>query len=485
MLCAPTGSGKTIIAAHLIKRCVQTNKRVNFVVDRTVLCQQTSAVLKAFGIPHGILAGHKTTNQNALAKVCMTQTMRARNINPADAVLNIVDEAHVTFGHIAEAMQKGGRWIGLSATPFRSGLDELFDDVINIASTHFLRNEGWLADYKIYCGKPIKVSKKNSVGEYEAEATSKAIAEVTGDILEEWINKTKLHFKSPVPTIVFGNTVSDCYMLADKFKSAGFDFRVVSYNTPWKQQQQTINQLREGKILGIVSCAMLQRGFDVPNILCGIDAHPYRKSVSSVVQQFGRILRPAPNKEYAIWLDHAQNFKRFRLPLIDFFENGIQNLSGADKDAGEDNPDNACVCQKCGAFMSNIKAPCPECGWTKPEPKLKNEQEMTIYTKGVMEEMNMEFHTHSLPSKRAVWAMICHVAQRKGKCVESGLRYARANFRSLYKVWPATNWKYDPTKTYMPPNKFVKSEMAKNLRAWQERQRQKAQALPDITLLHN
>lgn len=484
MLCAPTGSGKTIIAAHLIKRCVQNNKRVNFVVDRTVLCQQTSQLLNAFNIPHGILAGHKTTNSNAPAQICMTQTMRARNINPANATLNIVDEAHITFGHIAQAMQKGGRWLGLSATPFRAGLDKLFDDVVNVASTHFLRDKGWLTKYKIYCGKPIKVSKKNSVGEYEAKATSNAIAEVTGDILEEWRQKTNEHFNGPVPTIVFGHTVSDCHMLADKFKAAGFDFRVVSYNTPWKLQQLIIRQLRENKILGIVSCAMLQRGFDVPNILCGIDAHPYRKSISSVVQQFGRILRPAPNKPYAIWLDHAQNFKRFRLPLIDFFENGVQTLSGIEEEAGEDDPGNACVCQKCGSFMADANAPCPECGWQKPKREI-SEQEATIYTKGTLEEMDMEFQRHDLPSKRLVWSMLCHIAKYKGKCVQSGLRYARANFKSLYKTWPATNWKYDPTKTYTPPNKFVKAEMDKNLRDWQERQRQKARDLPDITLLYN
>src|SRR5690606_20047611 len=55
VLCAPTGSGKTVCAAYLLHECYEKGKRALFIADRVALIDQTSATLDQYGIPHGVI----------------------------------------------------------------------------------------------------------------------------------------------------------------------------------------------------------------------------------------------------------------------------------------------------------------------------------------------------------------------------------------------------------------------------------------------
>ena len=60
ILCAPTGSGKTEMAVHLIQEALSKGSRVTFVVDGISLAEQTSARLSSYGIEHGYAQGADT-----------------------------------------------------------------------------------------------------------------------------------------------------------------------------------------------------------------------------------------------------------------------------------------------------------------------------------------------------------------------------------------------------------------------------------------
>ena len=51
ILCAPTGSGKTEMAFHLVQEALAKGTRLAFVCDRRVLVQQTHLRLSDYGIP--------------------------------------------------------------------------------------------------------------------------------------------------------------------------------------------------------------------------------------------------------------------------------------------------------------------------------------------------------------------------------------------------------------------------------------------------
>src|SRR5262249_49647434 len=55
LVVAPTGSGKTVIAAEIINRAVAKYRTVLFLAHRREIIMQTSAKLVAAGVRHGII----------------------------------------------------------------------------------------------------------------------------------------------------------------------------------------------------------------------------------------------------------------------------------------------------------------------------------------------------------------------------------------------------------------------------------------------
>src|SRR3546814_10004222 len=110
---------------------------------------------------------------------------------------------------------------------------------------------------------------------------------------------------------------------SDLFQGAGFNFQQISYKSGSDEDRKDlIEEFRKSNssIQGLVSCEVLTKGFDVKDVMCGISARPYRKSLSSHVQQLGRVMRPAPGKTFALWLDHSGNYLRFNNDTQELFE---------------------------------------------------------------------------------------------------------------------------------------------------------------------
>ena len=257
MLCSPTGSGKTEIAMGLIEHLRRHDKRISFVVDRTVLVEQTSDRFASAGILHGVQAGANTFGTLEPVMIRSAQTVRSRGLDLAIADLNIVDEAHIRAKAVTEQMDNGKVWLGLSASPFAKGLGDLWDTVINVTSTDALVESGHLAPLRIYCGVPMEVSKRSSSGEYDLSASADEAMRIVGGMLEEWETRCDVAFGGPEKTIVFSNTVEDGRKIAETFRAAGYEFHSVSYLDDDETKANLIAALRRGDIMGLVSCEML------------------------------------------------------------------------------------------------------------------------------------------------------------------------------------------------------------------------------------
>ena len=72
MLQAPTGAGKTLIAANIIRRALDKGKRVAFIVPALSLIDQTVAAFEAEGIHCvGVMQGiHPRTDREQPVQVC-------------------------------------------------------------------------------------------------------------------------------------------------------------------------------------------------------------------------------------------------------------------------------------------------------------------------------------------------------------------------------------------------------------------------------
>ena len=480
IFCLPTGAGKTYCAMEIISHLVKFDKRVNFLVDRDVLVRQTSSEFQRNGIRHGVAAGANTFGRHEAVQVISQQTATSRALPLNHADLNIIDECHVSHRYVASKIKQGGNWLGLSASPFRKGLAELYSNVINVTTTDRLVQEGWLSPLKIYCGVPIEVSKKTNSGEYDVEAAAEATMAIIGDIVQEWEEKTNEHFGGPVKTIVFSNSVADGEELARQFQARGHDFRAVSYLTEQEEKNDLIAMLRDGEIMGIISCMMLQRGFDVPDILCGIDAHPWRKSLSSVVQQCGRGMRIAPDKEYCLWLDPAQNLLRHKDRVMDFWMNGLDELVPMDNVAGEDQPDrNRGVCPKCKSILTG--SACLQCGWERPVPThggipmdgpdVVNGKLIALDLKADKPlKVQVGKKLYQVPPPLQGWNEICFLAQAYGK----DQRWCQAQYRNLYGEFRRA--RYDPANHYPPSTMDLRAAIDHSKKLYVERRKRERAA---------
>ena len=115
--------------------------------------------------------------------------------------------------------------------------------------------------------------------------------------------------------------------------------------------------------MGLVSCDALAKGFDVPDVRVCILCRPLRKSLTTHIQQIGRVMRPALGKDIALVIDHTGNALRFLEDTSHFWANGVDQLDeNAEKDRQArqvtDKQRTELVCLSCGAVMPLTSMPC-------------------------------------------------------------------------------------------------------------------------------
>lgn len=377
ILCAGTGAGKTLTSASLLKEADKKGAYSLFIADRVALVQQTSDVFSEYGMRHGVVQGiNRRWSPSENIQVCSAQTL-ARRLLPRDPALIVVDEAHCQYKTTIDFMDMypNAVKIGLTATPFTKGMGLHWDGMVNVIPTRQLINEGYLVEPKIYVGKTPDDDDlvRNKFGEFSDESAASAGIKIIGDVVAEWIAKTHEHFGGPAKTIVFSPTVEHGRKLCEDFAAAGYNFQQISYLD--KDDDERLAKIAEfrlpdSKIDGLVSCGVLTKGFDVPDVRIGVSCKPYRKSLSSHMQEIGRVMRSiAGESKTALWLDHSGNVERFALDMFDVWENGAGTLDKSEKRdsiARDRDPQTRekLVCPECsGALRLNT---CMGCGWERP-----------------------------------------------------------------------------------------------------------------------
>lgn len=446
ILCAGTGAGKTVCAAHLLKEADRKGSYALFLVDRVALVNQTSAVMDDYGIRHGVVQGdNERWAPYENVQVASVQTLARRGL-PRAPDLIVYDECHAqyksTLGYIAQNPQ--AVVVGLTATPFTKGMGEHWDGVVNVLPTRRLIEQGHLVEPKIYVARSPEDSELglNSYGEFSDESATSAGIQIIGDVVSEWIDKTRDHFGGPVKTIVFSPTVEHGRELCAAFTAAGYNFQQVSYlDRNDNERAEKISEFRrpDSIIHGLVSCGVLTKGFDVPDVKVGISCKPYRKSLSSHMQEIGRIMRPHETKDMALWLDHSGNIERFALDMFDVWENGAGELSRAttrDSKPRERNEQTRerVVCPECsGALRGNT---CLACGWEKPARSgvINVEGELKEFDIAAMAmEARPGLRAECLKHPRRVWeAALVYTSERTRTGEQHARRWAYGVWRGVY-----------------------------------------------------
>lgn len=451
VLVAPTGAGKTYVGSYMLDSCAKRENAAAFLVDRIALAKQTSAALWDFDIDHGIAQGENTSNRHALIQVCSQQTVEKRGFFPP-MKMAILDECHTMRKYATEYFQNNSiPLIGLTATPFTTGMGQLYTNVVNVTTTNRLLEEGYLAPLRVYAAKEIDMTGAKTVGgEWTDKEAGERGSQIIGDLVVEWQDKTEKHFNGPVKTICFSATVDHGAEICEQFQAAGFNFQQVSYKTDSVERERLLAEFRkpDSVIDGLVSVEALAKGFDVPDIRCGICARPFKKSFSSHIQMVGRVMRSYPNKDFALWLDHSGNYLGFYDRMVDLFANGVSNLDMGEK-ANQPRDEEAkektdFACKACGYVLKPGMDSCPSCG---AERKRKSGVETVA---GQLAEVNGTVAAEKkvkpyLENAESAWGQILHNAlERKGGDIEKARKFALAQYRNFYGSWPKKEWGEEP-----------------------------------------
>lgn len=379
ILVAPTGAGKTEMAMNIIAESQKKGATAWFIVDRVSLVDQTSDRFAQYGIDHGIIqADSMYTDLRKPVQVASAQTLARRKIDWLPDLL-VIDECHARYKSTRDLVDRAekAKVIGLTATPFTAGMADDWDGLVNSTTVNRLLDQRFLSPLKIKaCVAPdMTGARKKFNGEWEEEDAGSRGITIIGDVVQTWVEQTRKFFGGPVKTIVFSPSVKHGKELCRQFADAGYNFQQISYlDADDDERRVKIAEFRKpgSAIDGLVSCAVLTKGFDVPDVLCGISCRPYTKSFSSHVQEMGRVMRIHPGKEFGLWLCHSNNAIAFADDTAWLFEYGVESLSDAAKKDSKTREAEETVrkkrfCAECGMQMSAGADVCQACGWERPQ----------------------------------------------------------------------------------------------------------------------
>lgn len=395
---SPTGSGKTVVASHVIAK----EKNTVTMAHRQELVEQISGTLNRDGVWHSII-GPASLVRNCTKRhyeehgksfyapmsnhyVMGIDTALARIEKPElqrlfkTTSLWVLDEAHHLlrtnkWGKVLSCFERA-RGLGFTATPTRAdgkGLgvhaDGLFNDMVVGASMKTNIELGYLTPYVIYAPKSdidvtnITIGRDGDYSKPGLRTAAKK-SHIVGDVVMSYMK-----FAYGKRGVTFATDVETAGDIAGQFNASGVPAKMVHAGSTNEERYNAIRLFRCGKLLQLVNVDLFGEGFDLPACECVSMARP-TASYGLFVQQFGRALRPMPGKPHAIIIDHVNNVIRHRPPDRDV----VWSLDARDRSATRTKVAEDKACPMCTRIIDRFLSTCPYCGHT-PVPKARSSPE--------------------------------------------------------------------------------------------------------------
>lgn len=322
LLHAATGSGKTVTAAHMLKRLAAAGKRCLFIAHRREIIRQTSKTFTAIGLPHGLINPDNEACDH-LVHIASVDTLIARRQRMQDwlarADVAVFDEAHhlpATGWTAVRNALTGASISGPTATPYRldgRGLGGYFDCVVRAPPIKELIAAGYLAQPVVYAPiDRIDLSRITRRGGDYAQGELERIMDT--DPVAMAAVRQYGRFLPGERCVVFCVTVEHAWNVTKAFRKAGWAAECLHGKTP--DRDEMIARLSAGKTRVLVTIEVVSEGFDLPAVSGAILLRP-TLSTGLFQQQTGRALRTSPGKDRAIIVDLVRNSLLHGLPEAD------------------------------------------------------------------------------------------------------------------------------------------------------------------------
>lgn len=348
----PTGGGKTVVFSEIARRYIRKhNKKVVVLTHRIELSNQTSQMLKGFGVKNKIINSEVkefSDQDKYMCFVAMVETLNNRlqddKIKINDIGLVIIDEAHYNSFRKLFKYFKNSIILGVTATPLSSNIKLPMKDhyqklIVGDSITSLIGKE-FLAKANMYnYDVSLKSLKLGINGDYTVKSSdelygNQSMLSKLVDAYEEIAKGTK--------TLIFNNGINTSLSVYETFKKAGYNIRHLDNKNSAAERRDILQWFSNTPDAILTSVSILTTGFDEPTVET-IILNRATKSLTLYFQMIGRGSRILPTKNEFTVVDLGNNVARFGLwdaPIDwqeifhfpDFFLENIKNDEDIEKD---------------------------------------------------------------------------------------------------------------------------------------------------------
>lgn len=334
LLISATGTGKTYASAFAMREL--GFQRVLFLVHRNQIAKQAmKSYRKVFGgqVVMGLVTG-KHQKYDADFVFATIQTLSKDEIlekygkTAFDAI--VIDEAHHSAANSYKKVMdyfQPKLWLGMTATPDKR--DDNLDgrniyEIFNHQIAYEIRlqdamEEDLLCPFHYFGITDLEViadagkSKQDKIENFQYLTSDERALNVMKQA--EFFGYSGERVKG----LIFCSRIDEARILSEKFNSKGWRTLVLSGNDSEEMRAEAIERLAgdecEDALDYIISVDIFSEGVDVPEINQVIMLRPTESPIV-FIQQLGRGLRKAEEKEYVVVLDFIGNYRNnFMIPI--------------------------------------------------------------------------------------------------------------------------------------------------------------------------
>lgn len=282
LLVAPTGSGKTWMGARL----AEPLKSVLWVAHRRELVHQAANKLRELvGQDNvSVVLGGSREDRSKRIQVASVEALMNRGI-PRHSELLVLDEAHHYVSDMYKLIPREylkSKILGLTATPERADgtpLGDIFQELVPAAHYSELIEKGYLVPARVY-------GPATRLGRHLAENPIAA-----WELLSEGER-----------TFWFSTIIKDAEEARDKLRRRKVDVELIDWETPKSWRDFALKEFEGGRLRVLTNAYCLTEGVDVPSARVALSTRPFNFA-GTMIQAFGRVLRPSEGKKDAIIID--------------------------------------------------------------------------------------------------------------------------------------------------------------------------------------
>ncbi len=318
LVALPTGTGKTVVFAHLVERRKSAGRAL-ILAHRDELLRQARDKLGAVmpGADIGLVKANadETAAPIVLASVQTAQhprRLKRLTERPGGFGTIVVDEAHhaaaASYRRVLKALgafeADGPLTLGVTATPERADnkqLGRVWQEIVYQRGILEMIRAGYLCDLRA-----VRVRLQADFSGLRVSGGDFVASEV-GEALEaanapEHVVDAYLEHAAGRNALIFTPTVRTAHEASRAFLKAGVAAETLDGETPPEERRGIFSRFGSGETAVVANCGVLTEGFDEPGIGCVIVARPTR-SRPLYKQMVGRGTQPYPGKTDCLILD--------------------------------------------------------------------------------------------------------------------------------------------------------------------------------------